>query len=350
MGSYLVRRLIVTILLLFLSSTAIFFIVQIVPGNPYDRMRAELADRNPSKIIPDSHWDRLNALLGLDRPIGERYLAWLRGSLLGNLGESWSVLAGQDVQAIILNRLPYTFLLIVCATLLSLAVAIVIGIYSALRPYSNLDYWITEFSFFGMAMPNFWFGLVLISLFSSTGLLPSSGVSSWRMDGDIIGVIGRFLSLGFANRELAGRELAIIGDGIAHLIMPTLTLSLLLTARWSRYIRSAMLEILHKDYIRAARARGVPEWSVVLKHALRNGLIPIVTVLSLDIPVLFRNSFVTEIVFSWPGVGKLYADSLKANDWPLLIGLLIVNAFIIVFANFFTDLIYSVVDPRIRLV
>jgi peptide/nickel transport system permease protein len=350
MINYIVRRLVYTALLLLASATAIFFIVQLVPGNPYDRMIKEMADRNPQALarIPDSHWDRLNSLLGLDKPLGERYLAWMRGVISGNFGESWSVYGGQAVFAVIRDRLPYTLLLIITATLLSLLLAMPLGIYSALHQYSNGDFFIMSFSLFGMAMPSFWFGILLISLFSSTGVLPSSGVSSWGMEGDMVNVILRVLTLGLTNQEVAGNELKILGDGLQHLIMPAVTVSIFLTARWSRFVRTSFLEIMGHDYIRTARAKGVAEWGVIMKHGLRNGLIPMMTLLALDIPALFTGAFITEIVFAWPGIGKLYVASLKSADWPMLMGLLVASAFFIIFANLLTDLLYMVVDPRVR--
>ena len=350
---YAMRRLAYSLLLLFLVATAIFFILHLTPGSPYERIVRELAERSPQALakIPDSHWQRLNALYALDRPIHERYFTWIANVFRGRFGETWSVAAGQSVFAVIGSRLPYTLLLMLAASLLAFILAVPLGVYSAVHQYEDADFIITTASYLGIAMPTFWFGYLLIAIFSGAlNWLPYGGVASREVaaaGGDITTLFGRIFSLGLANRQIAGQEGRIFVDGVKHLILPTVTLSLLFAARWLRIVRSSILEILGQDYIRATRAKGVPERLVLLKHGLRNGLIPLITLMALDIPTLFAGSFITENVFMWPGIGRLFVDGLKGADWPLLHGLLMVNTFLIVAANLVVDLLYHVIDPRI---
>lgn len=347
---YTLRRVIYAFVLLFFAATAIFFIVYSVPGSPYDRIIREIIENSPpNKLLSMSNFERLDNLLGLNQSVPIRYFYWIRNIFTGNFGESWSVVLGQPVFSVILKRIPYTLILMFSAILLSLAVAVPAGLYSALRPYTDGDLILTAMSFFGMAMPSFWLGLLLISIFSNTlGWLPYTGVVSNDMPGDIITLIGRVLSLGLANRQIAGQEGVILIDGLKHLILPTVTLSVVLATRWSRFIRMSFLEVLHQDYIRAARAKGASERAIIFKHALRNGFIPVITIMALDIPMLFTGSFVTEIVFGWPGIGRLYMNSISLVDWPLLHGLLIVNAFLIILANLIADILYGIIDPRVK--
>jgi peptide/nickel transport system permease protein len=344
---FTIRRIAYACALLFFAATIIFFIVYLTPGNPYARMQQEMAERNPAALsqISASHWARLDSLLGLDRPIHEQYVAWIRAIALGDMGDSWSVAKGQAVSAVVLSRTQYTLLMLVTATVVPL------GLYSAVHQYTNGDFLITAASYFGMAMPSFWFGFMLIAIFfSALGWLPLGGVASRDLagTGDILTVIGRVLSLGQANPQIAGLEWPLFVDGIKHLIMPTATLSLVLIARWTRFLRTSTLEVLRQDYIRAARARGVPGWAIILKHCLRNSLIPLITAIALDVPTMFTGSFIIENIFNWPGIGRLYIDSLRGGDWPLLLGLLITNAVLLIAANLVADLAYRAVDPRIN--
>jgi peptide/nickel transport system permease protein len=210
---------------------------------------------------------------------------------------------------------------------------------------------LTGLSFFGLAMPSFWFGIVLISIFfMGLGWLPLGGIVSreYAEHGDIIAAMGRLATFGLTNQQAAGYEVQLIGDGIKHLILPSVTLALVSIARWSRFVRAAILDVLGSDYIRTAHAYGVPRSTVIHKHVLRNALIPLITVVALDIPALFTGTIIVESVFAWPGIGRLYLDGLRRIDWPLLQGLLIVNTLLIVVSNFIADLAYAVADPRIR--
>ncbi|HEY9078247.1 MAG TPA: ABC transporter permease [Anaerolineaceae bacterium] len=349
MVGYIFRRSIYSILLLIFAATMVFFIVNLVPGNPYDQIRKELAERNPLKVIPESHWDRLDRLIGLDKPLHERYLIWLSNMLRGNFGNSWSIARGEPVLGMVLNRVPYTLVLMLLSSILAILFAIASGVYSALRPYTDGDLFVTLVSFFGMSFPSYWFGILLISLFSGAlRWLPPGGVADSGTAGDFIQAFWRILTFGHTNPQMAGEEGKVLIDGLKHLVMPVITLSFVNAARWSRFVRASMLEVLGQEYIRAARAKGVHEWQVICKHVLSNTLVTLITVVALDIPLLFTGSFMTEFVFSWPGINYLFVNSLKRADWPVLQGILVVNAFLFVLINFLTDLIYGGVDPRVR--
>jgi peptide/nickel transport system permease protein len=269
----------------------------------------------------------------------------------GDLGESWAVATGRSVMSFVLARVPYTLLLMLCATLLALILAIPAGIYSALNPYSNSDLLVTSMSFFGIAMPSFWFGIVLISIFSiGLGWLPYAGIVNRDLldNGDILELFGWVITLGQTNQHVVGHQGQVLVDGLKHLILPAVTLSLVSIARWSRFVRAAVLDVIAQDYVRTALAYGVPRRRVITRHILRNSLIPLITVMGLDIPALFTGAIIVEIVFSWPGIGLAYVNGIKWADWPMVQGLLVVNTILIVIANLLADLCYAVADPRIK--
>jgi len=318
MRRFILRRLAQSVVMLLLISVLVFGILQLVPGGPLD----QLAFSNP--LITPEQLHNLERLLGLDRPAHERYFIWLLSILHGDFGSSWAVYIGKPVFGAIMERLPLTLLLLGTAVLISLLIAIPLGIFSAIRQYSRLDYAVTGMSYFGLSMPTFWFGLMMIIIFSvELHWLPTSGVTTPITGGDIV-------------------------DRIRHLIMPASVLALINIAHWSRYIRSSMLEILKQDYVRTARAKGLIERVVIVRHALRNGLIPLITLVGLEIPVLFGGAVVTETIFSWPGMGRLFYDALLQSDWPIVQGILLISALLVLLGNLFAEVMYAVVDPRIR--
>lgn len=264
------------------------------------------------------------------------------GILRLDWGTSWKIATGQPVLMLVRSRLGNTLLLMTLTTLLSLVVALPIGIYSAIRQYSRVDYAVTTFAFFGSAMPVFWFGLMMVLLFSYSfrnwGLpfLPAGGIASPRTPpGDsLLGLLSAAPD-GFLDRAV-------------HLLMPTTVLSLLYMAGWSRFMRSSMLEVLRQDYVRTARSKGLIERLVIGKHALRNALIPVITVVVFQIPTLFGGAILTETIFSYPGMGRLYFQALGASDWPVVMVLLFITAVLVVVAMLLRDILYTVVDPRIR--
>ncbi|GEM_PF-17306 len=329
-------------------------IIEDLNGNRY----AIYADESTEFIFPPGEAD--------PRPEQGRWvnISWLTGSsgLLGkwagyhgdpngkgtfgvlrlDFGDSWRLSPSQPVTDLIMSRLGNTLILMSAATILSLIVGIPIGIYSAIHQYSKTDYAVTTFSFFGSAMPVFWFGLMMILLFSvkfrEWGLpfFPTGGVAMVRQPepGSLLAILG----------ATPGSLI----DRVVHLILPTMVLSLLYLAGWSRYSRSSMLEVLRQDYVRTARAKGLTERVVIIKHALRNALIPIVTILVFDIAGIFSGAILTETVFSYPGMGSLYFDALGGNDWPVVMAILLISAILVVIATLTRDLLYTIVDPRIR--
>ena len=292
----------------------------------------------------EGRWISVAWLFGPGGLLGE--YAGLQGDSKGILrldfGRSWKLAPSQPVSDLIRSRLSNTFILMTSALLLSLFIGIPIGIYSALHQYSKTDYAVTTFAFFGSAMPIFWFGLMLILVFSyqfkNWGMpyFPTGGISSVRPPptGSILDAFG----------ATPGSLL----DRAVHILLPVVMLSLLYVATWSRYSRSSMLEVLRQDYIRTARAKGLIERWVILKHALRNALIPIVTILVIDVAALFGGAILTETIFSYPGMGRLYFDALNASDWPVVMAYLLLTAFLVVTATLVRDILYSIIDPRIR--
>lgn len=264
------------------------------------------------------------------------------GMLRMDFGFSWKLSPSQPVGELLQTRLGNTMLLMSTATIVSLVVAIPIGIYSGVHQYSKVDYALTTFAFFGSAMPVFWFGLMLILLFShffkQWGLpfMPAGGVASVRTppEGSVLDIM-----------SVAPGSLV---DRVVHIILPAIMLSLLYMAGWSRFMRSSMLEVLRQDYVRTARAKGLIERVVIIKHAMRNALIPIITIVVFQIPGIFGGAIMTETIFSYPGMGRLYFDALGANDWPVVMAILFITALLVVIATLLGDVLYTIVDPRIR--
>ena len=289
-------------------------------------------------------WANVSWLFGSGGLLGK--YAGFHGSTEGMLrmdfGFSWKLAPGQPVSSLIMSRLGNTIILMSTAILLSLIVGIPIGVYSAVHQYSKTDYVATTFAFFGSAMPVFWFGLMLILIFSyqfkEWGLpfMPSKGVASLRA-----APVGSFLDLINANP-------GSLVDRSVHILLPALMLGLLYMASWSRYSRSSMLEVLRQDYVRTARAKGLYERIVIIKHALRNALIPVITILVFDIAAIFSGAILTETIFSYPGMGRLYFDGLVQSDWPVVMAYLFITAVLVVIATLIRDIVYTIVDPRIR--
>ncbi len=322
---YAIRRTLQAIPLLIFISVILFLILHQMPGGGLAAYAG-----NPHLTAADIA--RLRHNLGLDRPVYVQYLAWLNQVLHGNLG--WSQLNSTTVTEALLERLPATLELMVTAFLVSLVIGLIAGILAALRPYSTLDYFVTTFAFFGQSMPSFWFALMLQWLFAVNGLhvqafgyridfqLPSAGVMS--TDG------GGFWDLA------------------AHLVLPVTVLALIQVATWSRFTRASMQEVLHTDYMRTAAAKGLPFGTILFKHGLKNGLMPVVTVIALTIPGVIGGAIITETIFAWPGMGRLFYTALGQQDFSLLMGYLIIISTLVVLSNLLADLAYGWLDPRVK--
>ncbi len=260
--------------------------------------------------------------MGLDRPVPERYLTWLSGFVRGNLGVS--LLSNEPVMDRIADRLPNTLALSGAALGVSLVLGIPLGILQAIRRNSWLDHLLSLFSAFGLAVPVFWLGIVLILFFAVTlRILPSAGVTTIGVDG--------------------------LTDRLAHLVLPTFTLATATLPTVVRFMRSAMIEVLHEDYLRTAHAKGLAPRFVLSHHALQNALIPVVSAVGTLVPRLLGGTVVTESVFGWPGLGRLALEAASGRDYPLVTGLTVVVAVIAVVTSVLVDVVYTRLDPRVRL-
>lgn len=322
MGTYLIRRLIQTIPVILLISVILFFLVRLTPGGPL----AE-AERNPN--VTAEQIRLLRERLGLDQPLPVQYVRWM-GQILreGDLGRS--IKFHRPVSTMIVERIPNTFMLVGTSFVITLLIAIPVGVLSAYRSYSLFDYAATTVTFIGQAVPVYWLGLVMIIIFFVTLSDPITG--------------GPLLPAG--GMRTPGRN--DVTDLIKHLVLPVMTLSLAWAAWYSRFLRSSMLDVLYQDYIRTARAKGLREFIVVNRHALKNAIIPLITLIAMDLPSLFSGALFVETIFSWPGMGRLFWDAAKGRDYPVLLGVVMVNAVLIIFFNLAADLLYGQLDPRVR--
>ncbi len=315
MRRYLTRRLIQIVPLLFGVSIVTFLVIQAAPGGPEGSLLAAGRFVDPQVI------ERYRQRLGVDRPIPAQYFKWLGAAVRGDLGQSFATSRG--VAETIVERLPATLELMGTAFLLGAMLAIPLGLVGALRPQSAPDLIGTGASFLGIAMPVFWFGLVLQLIFSvRLGWLPVAGTHT-------VGATS-------------------FGDHLLHLLLPGLVLSTRYVAGWSRYFRGSLLGALRSDFVRVARAKGIPTRTVVGTHAVRNAMIPLVSVVALNAAELFSGAVVTETVFGWPGIGRLFVQAMFARDYPVLMGVLLMGALAVIAFNLIADVGYALLDPRIR--
>jgi peptide/nickel transport system permease protein len=322
MLTYIARRIMYSVPVLIVASFLTFWGLR-VAFDPLARFRLS---KSAAILIPEQR-----RRLGLNHPIVVQWWNWITKAIRGNLGTSSR--SNNEVLGEIIHRMGTTIHLIVWSTLLSAALAIGIGVYSAVKQYSVGDYVFTGLSYVGLAMPPFWFGLMAIVF------LVTWPVTHFHLDHPI------FYSIGLHSTGQSGINL----DYFRHLALPVLTLTVQSIASWSRFQRASMLDVLSADYVRTARAKGVPRRKVIFKHAFRNALIPLLTVMALDTAFLFGGLIITEQIFSIPGMGKYFLDSLRVGDAPALLGWTMVVATIVILFNLFADLLYSILDPRIRL-
>ena len=323
MAAYAFRRLLGAIPLLLFISVAVFVLLQAAPGGPTG---AYLRRGN----MKAADLAALEAQLGLNDPLPVQYGKWLGRVLQGDLG--MAVTSKRPVADEILDRLPNTLTLMGIAWAVTLLIAIPVGILSAVKQYSRFDHFVTTVTFIGQSVPIFWFGLILLLVFymrlenpfTGEPLLPAGGVAT----------IGAPFSL---------------TDRIAHLILPVTMLAAGWVAWYSRFLRASMLETIHQDYVRTARAKGLSERLVILRHGFRNAAIPLVTLMALDVPFLFTGALFTEVIFAWPGMGRLFYAAAERRDYGLLMAIIMITSTLIIFANIVADLLYAWLDPRIRL-
>jgi peptide/nickel transport system permease protein len=321
MGRYFASRTVEVIVTLAVMSLVVYLLIGLMPGDPIDMM----ISGDPRMTSADAA--RLRALYGIDKPLPERYVAWAHQALIGNFGYSRSF--GQPVLTVLGPRLLNTLELAGLAFLFSAAIALPLGIWAAARPRSRVDYSINLFCFAGISTPTFWLALLLITLFAVTlGWLPAGGMADPR-----------------AGTSWA----AALGQKARFALLPVLTLALVQLGTYTRFMRGAMIETLRQDYIRTARAKGVPEHRVLLRHAFANALAPVLTVLALSFGGLFSGALITETMFAWPGMGRMIYQAILDNDYNLaLVGLLIAT-FATIVGNLLADLALVWVDPRVSL-
>jgi peptide/nickel transport system permease protein len=320
MRAYILQRLVIMVPLVVGVTIINFAFFNLAPGDPLDRIYFSNLETAQSEM--PGQRERLRKLYGLDKPMPVRYLIWLRELAQGNLGRS--MVYTRPVLELVVERLPATLELTVTALVLSTVVGVLFGVVSALRQYSFLDYFLTAGALFGISIPTFFFGLIMLYVFAFVfPIFPAFGMAS---------VLGEFSIL----------------DNLHHLALPALVLSLDGTAGISRYTRTAMLEVLSADFVRTARAKGITENMVLIRHALRNASLPIITVIGLGVAALLSGAVVTESVFAIPGMGRLAVDAIVARDYPVIQGLIIVLATLYVFINLGVDITYAYLDPRIR--
>ncbi len=318
MATYVIRRLFGAIPLLVGIAVLSFLIVHLAPGSPVDRFRT---GRVSPQVI-----DNLIELYGLDQPLFEQFIRWFGTFFQFWRVEAWgySFVDGLPVTQKIFERIPSTIELMGSALVVTLLVAVPLGVFAAVRQYSWADKVITTLATIGYAMPSFWLGLMLLYLFSiQLKWFPLFGKHTLGKEGDV-------------------------GDYLLHLALPVASLAIQSIAGWSRYMRASMLEVLHQDYMRTARAKGLPGFRVLLKHGLRNGLIPIVTLVGLSIPALIGGAAITEAVFSWPGLGNLAVTSVITRDYPVVLATVMIGGVMVILGNLLADVLYAVVDPRIK--
>ncbi len=398
MTSYFIRRILQMILVVFISAIASYALLNLAPGGPLAGLR-QIQQSSRFQITEDDI-ARIRAYFELDLYLPFRFTRWLigeprgplviggqqyfsdltvgcrrpvesevlndrgqyefvvtgcneyvymkdlvgrrtsRGVLLGDFGLSWRLLRDRPVADLIVSRLPKTIQLIGISTILSLLIGLPLGVYSAVKQYSRFDYFFTSLAFMGSAMPTFFFGILMILAFS---IIPKDAGWPYLPPGLSESVRGYTIPV------IGDVEAGSIKDRILHLILPVGVLTIFNIAFWSRYIRSSMLEVMRQDYVRTARAKGLGERIVVLKHALRNALIPFVTIVVFTLPGLFSGAIITESVFAWPGMGRLYLLALGDYDYPVAMAIFFILAILTVIATLMRDVLYTVVDPRIRL-
>lgn len=319
MATYVLRRTIQALPIFFGISIVVFAIVHLAPGSPIDQFAG-----NPR--VPPATRENLIRLYGLDRPLVEQYVKWITAFMQVWRPEAWgySFLDGQPVLHKYVERLPATLRLMGTALAVTIVFAIPIGILAAVKQYSWTDKVISTFATIGYAIPSFLLGVYLLYLGGVVlGTFPMFGLESFGRRGDFL-------------------------DMAWHLVLPVTSLAVQQIAAWARYMRASMLEVLHQDYVRTARAKGLPSSRVLGKHALRNALIPVVTLLGLSIPALISGAAITETIFSYPGLGSMFVEAVRTYDYPVVLAGTMIGGFAVVTGNLLADVLYGFVDPRIK--
>lgn len=315
MGKYILKRILIAIPVL-IGITIIDYVIMCLAGSPLEMLQGPR--------VSEAAVEAKRIALGLDQPVYVQYFVWLGQLLHGNLG--YSMKSYRSVSSLIGSHIGPTLLLMGVSLIVSLIMAVPAGIYSAIHQYSKGDYAVVTASFLGSSVPGFFLSLLLIYIFTvRLGWLPSGGMTT------------------------LGTEGGTSSDVARHMVMPVIVLAFSMAGSNIRYIRSAMLEILQQDYLRTARAKGIGHFRVINKHALRNALVPIITVIGMEIPVLFGGAVIIEQIFSWPGLGLMTMSAISNRDYPVIMGVCLLSAIVVLVANLITDILYALVDPTIQL-
>ncbi|HSB66306.1 MAG TPA: ABC transporter permease [Anaerolineales bacterium] len=322
MTRYAIRRILQAIPILIILSVLLFAMVRAAPGGPLST-----AYRNPN--VTKEQIAILKKQLGLDKPLPVQYVNWLGDMLRGDMGES--IKFRRPVSEMIAERIPNTLILVGVSFLVTLIIALPVGILSARKPYSIFDYIATTLTFIGQSVPVYWLGLALILVFYVAIVNPATGKPLFPSGG---------------MRTIGGNNNLL--DLAWHLVLPVTALSASWAAWYSRFLRSSLMDVLHEDYVRTARAKGASDRSVYYKHALSNAILPLVTMIGLDLPSLFAGALFIETIFAWPGMGRLFWDAARGRDYPVLLAVVMIDAVIIIFCNLLADLFYGILDPRVK--
>ncbi len=320
MGAYIIRRLIGLPPLILGITIVTFLLIHATPGSPVDDLKL-------TPEIKEEDLQNIKRTLGIDRPLHEQYIVWVAQLAQGDLGISLKTY--QPVRKELLERLPNTLLLTISALVVALVLAVPVGVIAALRRNSWFDHLTTILSTFGQSIPAFWLGLMLVIVFAVQfkvwGLpsLPSGGTQTLPNGGDL-------------------------PDRLKHLILPVAALAVAQMATWARYIRSQMLEVIRQDYVRTARAKGLPDQAVIMRHAFRNAVLPLITLVGLTIPNLFGGAVIIEAIFGWPGIGSLVISAAGNRDYTVVMGTVLFISIVTVLSNLLADICYGIADPRIR--
>lgn len=316
MTTYILRRILLSLPIILSITVIVFLLANMMPG---DAVMAMISSDTP---LEEDLIKLRQGQLGLDLPLYEQYGRWLVNLIRGNLGYSFQT--GEPVFEMIMRRIPATLELMGISLIFSIILGVTLGIISALKQYSVLDYSLTLFGFTGISIPDFFLGLILIYVFAlKLGWFPTSGMVT------------------------AGTEFSW-ADNLHHVFLPALALALVRTAIFMRYTRASVLEVINDDYVRTARAKGMTEFIITTRHILRNALIPVITVIGINLTVLFAGSVIIETIFQWPGIGMMFINAISLRDSPVIMGYVLFSAFVVLIANLLTDVAYSWADPRIR--
>ncbi len=316
MIGFIFRRLLQAVPLVIGVSLIAFALMHLAPGGP-------LAVYTLNPTIQAQDIERIKIILGLDQPLHIQYFRWATGMLSGHWG--FSFFGGRPVLDIILERFPATLILMGSALSVAIILGLGVGILGAVKRYSIFDTLATSGALVALSFPTFWFGLMAIYLFAiNLRWLPSGGMYEFGEEGNILSLL-------------------------RHLVLPTMVLALVITATWSRYTRSAFLEVMNQDFMRTARAKGEPQSARLFRHAFPNAAKPLIALLGVELPFLFSGALVTETIFGWPGMGRLFVDSLNMKEYPILMGLMMFTALFVIVGNLVADIAIAAMDPRVRL-